>query len=66
MSGLTDPPKKQSKDADYVVQGSTVGELVDQLSVLPRSCVVEWVDYYEERTISTRRVTAGIGLKNHA
>lgn len=64
MSGLTDPAQKGKRNADHVVQGSTVGELVDQLSVLPRDSAVEWVDFYEERTLSTRRVTAGIGLKN--
>lgn len=63
MSGITDPPAKLSKGHDYVIQGSTVGEILDSMEGLPRDAVVEWVDFYEEKTLNTKTVTAGIGVK---
>jgi len=61
--GITDPPKKLNKGGGYVIQGSTVGELLDSMEGLPREATVEWVDFYEEKTIATRVVTAGIGVR---
>lgn len=63
MSGITDSPKKLTKDHDYVIQGSTVGEILDSMDSLPRDATVDWVDFYEEKTLVTRKVTVGIGVK---
>jgi hypothetical protein len=64
MGGLTEPAPKKGREGEYIAQGSTVGELLDSLSVLPRDSKVVWVDFYEERTIATKTVTAGIGFSN--
>jgi len=56
--GITDPPNEVAQFWK-VVQGSTAGELINQLKDLPPDTPVAWVDSYKDED----KVTAGIGFR---
>lgn len=60
--GMTDPAPRKGPKSEALVQGATVEELLEDLSKLPASWEVDFVDFYEQRTLATRTVTVAIGF----
>lgn len=64
--GITEPPeKKRVAYYEDTIQGSTVAELMDQLSTLPPNATVKWVDSFEDEGRSMHdlpMLVAGIGF----